>query len=78
MRLLWRGLLLHFYAGGGVGFAVAEDKDLSVAEDFADGGGVIGGYAIHGCGGGLCVLRLKGDVFGGGEQIGVMWRKNIY
>ena len=64
-------VLFYFYAGGGVGLATTEDKDLSVAEDFADGGIAIGRYVIHGCGGGTCELRLKGEVFGGSEQIRV-------
>ncbi len=67
-------VLFYFYAGGGVGFATTEDKDLSIAEDFADGGIAIGRYVIHGCGGGTCELRLKGEVFGGSQYVGVVGR----
>lgn len=69
--LLWE-VLSHLYAGGGVGFAVAEDKDLSVTEDFAHSSIAIGRYVIHGCGGGTCELRLNGDVFGSSKQVRVI------
>lgn len=65
-------VLFHLYAGGGVGFAVAEDKDLSVTEDFAHSSIAIGRYVIHGCGGGTCELRLNGDVFGSSKQVRVI------
>lgn len=39
-----RGSLFYFDTGCGVGLSVAEDIDLSIAEDFADSGIAIGGY----------------------------------
>ena len=65
-------VLLYLYAGSGIGLTVAQDIHLSVAEDFAHGGITIGRYVLHGCGRGLCVLCLKGEVFGGSEQIRVI------
>ena len=58
-------VLLYLYAGSGIGLTVAQDIHLPVAEDFAHGGITIGRYVLHGGGG--YELRLKGEVFGGGE-----------
>ena len=61
--------LFHLNARGGVGFAVAEDIDLFVAEDFLRSSG-ISRHVLHSGGG--YKLRLKGEVFGGSQQVGVI------
>lgn len=67
--------LFHLNARGGVGFAIAEDIDLFVAEDFLRSSGV-SRHVLHSGGG--YELRLKDGVFGGGQQVGIiMWWANI-
>lgn len=70
--------LFHLNTRGGVGFAIAEDIDLFVAEDFLQSSGV-SRHVLHGSSG--YELRLKGEVFCGGQpgqQVGIiMWWADI-